>query len=157
MDEIDRNIALAVQEDGSAGLADLAKVSGLSVSATAERVKRLEERGVIRGWHARLDPAMVGCALLAFVRLAVRPGKDEQGFRRAMKRHEAVLECHALTGEWGHLLKLRLPDMAALEAFLADEVRPLSGVERITVEVALSTAKETALLPVAPVPPDEDE
>ncbi len=47
--------------------------------------------------------------------------------------------------------------MAALESFLAEEVRPLAGVERVSVEVALSTAKETALLPVAPVPPDEDE
>jgi len=156
MDEIDRKIALAVQEDGSAGLADLAKVSGLSVSATAERVKRLEERGVIRGWHAHLDPAFVGCPLLAFLRVAVRAGKDEAGFRRAMRRHEAVLECHALTGEWGHLLKLRLPDMAALETFLAEEIRALPGVERVAVEVALASLKETALLPVAPVPPEEE-
>ena len=60
MDEIDRNIIVALQLDGSAGLAELAKVAGLSVSATAERVKRLEERGVIRGWRADLDPRSGG-------------------------------------------------------------------------------------------------
>src|SRR4028119_209419 len=63
MDEIDRNIAVALQQDGSSGLAELAKVAGLSVSATAERVKRLEERGVIRAWRADLDPAAAGCPL----------------------------------------------------------------------------------------------
>ena len=58
MDDIDRKILLAVQADGAAGLAEIAKVAGLSVSATAERQKRLEERGLIRGWHAALDPAL---------------------------------------------------------------------------------------------------
>jgi Lrp/AsnC family leucine-responsive transcriptional regulator len=156
MDDIDRKIAVAVQQDGAAGLADLAKVSGLSVSATAERVKRLEERGVIRGWHAALDPVAVGCPLLAFLRVAMRPGKEEAGFRRAMRRHEAVLECHALTGEWTFLLKLRLADMAALETFIAEEVRAVAAVERVAVEVAMSTVKETALVPVAPAPPEEE-
>ncbi|MCA3361866.1 MAG: AsnC family transcriptional regulator, partial [Roseomonas sp.] len=61
MDDIDRNILLELQGNGAAGLAELAKVAGLSVSATAERVKRLEERGTIRRWRADLNPAAVGC------------------------------------------------------------------------------------------------
>jgi Lrp/AsnC family leucine-responsive transcriptional regulator len=149
MDEIDRKIAVALQQDGSAGLAELSKVAGLSVSATAERVKRLEERGVIRGWRADLDPAAAGCPLLAFVFVGIRPGKDDAAFRKAMRRAEAVLECHHVTGGWSHLLKLRLPDMAALEAFLNEEVRALPGVERTETLVAISSAKETSILPVA--------
>src|SRR4051795_2513404 len=98
MDEIDRNITIALQLDGSAGLAELAKVAGLSVSATAERVKRLEERGVIRAWRADLDPAEVGCPLLAHVLVAVAAGDDDVDFRDAVQRQEAVLECHAVTG-----------------------------------------------------------
>src|SRR4028118_2289649 len=65
MDEIDRNIAVALQEDGSSGLAELAKVAGLSVSATAERVTRREERGVTRASARGLDPRAVRCALAA--------------------------------------------------------------------------------------------
>lgn len=156
MDEIDRKIAIAVQQDGAAGLSDLAKVSGLSVSATAERVKRLEERGVIRGWHAALDPAEVGCPLLAFVRVAVRPGHDEIGFRRAARKLEAVLECHQLTGEWSFLVKLRVADIAALDHLLAHELRSLPGIERLAVEVAMATIKETALLPVSRHPEEEE-
>ncbi|WP_424811086.1 Lrp/AsnC family transcriptional regulator [Roseococcus sp. YIM B11640] len=156
MDGIDRKIAIAVQQDGAAGLSDLAKVSGLSVSATAERVKRLEERGVIRGWHAELDPAEVGCPLLAFLRVAVRPGKEDAGFRRAVRKLESVLECHQLTGEWSYLLKLRLPDIAALDTLIAEEIRGLAGIDRLGVEIAMATVKETVLLPVIQ-PPEEEE
>jgi Lrp/AsnC family leucine-responsive transcriptional regulator len=156
MDAIDRKILVALQQDGSAGLAELSKVAGLSVSATAERVKRLEERQVIRGWRADLDPAAVGCPLLAFVFVALRGGaKEEAAFRKAMRREEAVLECHQVSGVWTHLLKLRLPDLAALEGFLAG-LRGQSAVDRTEVLVALATAKETAILPVAPAPPEEE-
>jgi Lrp/AsnC family transcriptional regulator, leucine-responsive regulatory protein len=150
MDEIDRNIVVALQQDGSSGLAELAKVAGLSVSATAERVKRLEERGVIRAWRADLDPAQVGCALLAHALVAVAPGREDAAFREAMLREEAVLECHAVTGPWTYLLKLRVADMAALDAFLNEELRVLPGVQRVETLLALVTVKESAILPVAP-------
>lgn len=150
MDEIDRNITVALQLDGSAGLAELAKVAGLSVSATAERVKRLEERGVIRGWRADLDPAEAGCPLLAHVLVVVAPGREDAGFRKAMRRQEAVLECHAVTGAWTYLLKLRLASLAALEHFLGEELRSLPGVQRVETLLAIATVKETSILPVAP-------
>ena len=150
MDEIDRNIVVALQRDGSSSLADLAKVAGLSVSATAERVKRLEERGVIRAWRADLDPAAVGCPLLAHVFAAVAPGRDDLAFREAVRREEAVLECHAVSGGWTYLLKLRVADLPALDALLNGTLRTLPGVQRVETMVALATVKESAILPVAP-------
>ena len=150
MDEIDRNIAIALQEDGSSGLAELAKVAGLSVSATAERVKRLEERGVIRAWRADLDPAAVGCPLLAHVLAAVAPGREDAAFREAVRREEAVLECHAVSGAWTYLLKLRVSDLPALDALLNETLRALPGVQRVETMVAMATVKESAILPVAP-------
>ena len=155
MDEIDRNLVVALQLDGSAGLAELAKVAGLSVSATAERVKRLEERGVIRGWRADLDPAAVGCPVLVHLLVAVAPGRDDAGFRRAMRKAEAVLECHAVTGAWTYLLKLRLPDIRALDAYLNEELRTQPGVQRTETLLTIATVKETSILPVAPADPEE--
>ncbi|ONG47645.1 AsnC family transcriptional regulator [Pseudoroseomonas deserti] len=149
MDVIDRNILVALQDNGAAGLAELAKVAGLSVSATAERVKRLEERGTIRGWRADLDPGAIGCPLLAFVFVSLRPGPEENSFRIAMRAAEPVLECHHVTGAWSFLLKIRLPDLAALERFVADFVRAQPGVERSETILAITSAKETAILPVA--------
>ncbi len=156
MDSIDRNILVALQHDGAAGLAELAKVAGLSVSATAERVKRLEERGTIRGWRADLDPAAVGCPLLAFVFVALRAGAQDAKFREALLPLEQVLECHAVSGPWTLLLKLRVAGLAELDAFVAEQIRRRPGVERTETVLALATAKETAILPVAP-PEDEEE
>lgn len=156
MDSIDRNILVALQHDGAAGLAELAKVAGLSVSATAERVKRLEERGTIRGWRADLDPAAVGCPLLAFVFVALRAGAAEQKFRDGLLPLEPVLECHAVSGGWNYLVKLRVADLAALEAFVTVQIRRRAGVERTETVLALATAKETAILPVA-APEEEEE
>lgn len=150
MDESDRNILIAVQQDGASGLSDLSKVAGLSVSATAERLKRLEERGSILGWHASLNPVAVGCPLLAHVLVSIRPGRDDAAFRKAMRKAEAVLECHATSGRWNYLIKLRVPDLASLNAFVAEEIRSHTGVERTDVMVALGTEKETMILPVAP-------
>src|SRR3712207_3543294 len=150
MDDVDRNIVVALQEDGSSGLAGLAKVAGLSVSATAERVKRLEERGVIRAWRADLDPAAVGCPTLAHLLVAVAPGRDDAAFRDRVRGDEAVLECHVVTGPWTYLLKLRVADLTALEAFLNEELRAWPGVQRAETLLALATVKENAILPVAP-------
>jgi Lrp/AsnC family leucine-responsive transcriptional regulator len=155
MDEIDRNLTVALQLDGSAGLAELAKVAGLSVSATAERVKRLEERGVIRGWRADLDPAEVGCPLLAHVLVAVAAGDEDAGFRAAVREQEEVLECHAVTGGWSYLVKLRVADLAALDVFLNDVLRAWPGVQRIETLLAIHTVKETSILPVAPAEEEE--
>lgn len=154
MDDIDRNILLELQGNGSAGLAELAKVAGLSVSATAERVKRLEERGTIRGWRADLNPAAVGCPQLAWVFVMLQAGA-EAGFIAAMAEDEAVLECHAISGRWSYQLKLRLPDLAAVERFTNGTLRALPGVMRTETMVALATHKESSALPIAPA--DEEE
>jgi Lrp/AsnC family leucine-responsive transcriptional regulator len=154
MDDIDRNILLELQGNGAAGLAELAKVAGLSVSATAERVKRLEERGTIRGWRADLDPAAVGCPQLAWVFVMLQSGA-EAGFIAAMAADEAVLECHAISGRWSYQVKLRLPDLAAVDSFTNSRLRALPGVMRTETMVALATHKEISALPIAPA--DEEE
>ncbi|MBR0680525.1 Lrp/AsnC family transcriptional regulator [Roseomonas eburnea] len=156
MDSIDRNILVALQHDGAAGLAELAKVAGLSVSATAERVKRLEERGTIRGWRADLDPAAVGCPLLAWVFVTLRAGTNEAKFREALMPMEQVLECHAVSGAWSYMVKLRVAGLAELEAFIASELRRKAGADRTESVLALTTVKETAILPVAPSDDEEE-
>ena len=155
MDTLDRNILLAVHADGAAGLAELAKVAGLSVSATAERVKRLEERGAIRGWRADLDPAAVGCPLLGFVLIAIQPGKDVAPLRRALRKLDEVLELHAVTGSFALMAKLRVASLAAFEAMVDEDIRSQPAVARVETMLALSTVKETAMLPVAAATEEE--
>ena len=140
MDEIDRNITVALQLDGSAGLAELAKVAGLSVSATAERVKRLEERGVIRGYAAKVDYHKVGLPLTAFI--SIRPidpsSPDDSPDRLA--GIEEIESCYSVAGDESYILKVRVAVPTDLEDLLA-RIRSSANVSTRTT-IVLSTPYE---------------
>jgi Lrp/AsnC family leucine-responsive transcriptional regulator len=121
----------------------------LSASAVNDRLKRLRAEGVIRRMTSDIDPAALGLSLLAFVLVAVNEPLGEGRFREAMKAAPEVLECHHLTGEFPYLLKLRLRDTTHLEQFLMDRLKPLAGVVRTHTLIALSTVKETHILPAS--------
>ena len=149
MDAIDRIILDRLQADGSQTYAEIGAAAGLSPSAVNDRLKRLRAEGVIRRMTADIDPTAVGLALLAFVLVAVNEPRGEGRFRETMKAAPEVLECHHLTGEFSYLLKLRLRDTAHLEQFLMDRLKPLAGVVRTHTLIALSTMKETHILPAS--------
>ena len=148
MDDMDRKIVAHVQQDGRASYAEIGAAVGLSVSAVNERLKKLQVTGVIAGWGARIAPKPVGLDVLAFVHVLLERPEHDAGFRAAMTGNAAVQECHHLTGEWSYLLKVRVPDTAALERFLTAELKALPGVVRSHTAIALSSVKETAALPV---------
>ena len=147
MDEIDRNLVVALQLDGSAGLAELAKVAGLSVSATAERVKRLEERGVIRGWRAVLDAQAVGRGHVAFVEVKLSDTREAAlaAFNRAVLSVPEIEACHMIAGSFDYLLKVRTAGMPDYRALLAEKLSVLPHVEATSTYVAMETVKEEGL------------
>lgn len=153
MDEIDRKILQFIQRKGEASLAEIGKEADLSQSATNERIRKLEAGGAIRGWQAVVSPAAAGCPVLAFVHLRLRAGKDEDAFRKWVRRNPAVMECHQVTGAWTHLVKLRLPDLAALSA-VVDELRGMPSVSGFDATLGVATQKETSILPIHAPPPD---
>ena len=149
MDDIDRIIIDQLQKDGDLTYAEIGAAAGLSASAVNDRLKRLRAEGVIRGMTADIDPAAIGLGLLAFVLVAINDPQGEARFRQTMKDGAEVLECHHLTGDFSYLLKLRLRDTAHLEHFLMDRLKPLSGIVRTHTLIALSSVKETHVLPVS--------
>ncbi|MEQ9335123.1 Lrp/AsnC family transcriptional regulator [Thalassobaculum sp.] len=148
MDEIDRKIIDIVQADGRVTNAALAAATGLSVSAANDRLRRLQERGVIAGWHARVDPEAVGLGLLAFVFVLVDRTEHNRPFVAAATALPEVLELHHVTGEWSYLLKVRAAGPRALEGLITDRIKAIPGVARSMTFIALSSSKETAALPV---------
>ncbi len=148
MDDLDRKIIAHFQQDGRASYAEVSAAVGLSVSAVNERLKKLQASGVIAGWGARIAPKPVGLDVLAFVHVLLERPEHDSAFRTAMTANPSVQECHHMTGEWSYLLKIRVPDTAALERFLTDELKALPGVVRSHTAIALSSVKETAALPV---------
>lgn len=149
LDETDRTILDRLQANGSLTYAEIGAAAGLSASAVNDRLKRLRAEGVIRRMTAEIDPAAIGLGLLAFILVSVNEPPAEARFRAAMKAAPEVLECHHLTGDFSYLLKLRLRDTAHLEQFLTDRLKPLSGVARTHTLIALSSVKETHILPAS--------
>jgi Lrp/AsnC family leucine-responsive transcriptional regulator len=147
MDDYDRKILSYIQQSGRASYGEIGAAAGLSVSAVNERLKKLERQGVIAGWTARLNPAAVGCGVLAFVHVLVERPEHEAAFLELVAGEPAIQECHHVASEWSYLLKVRTPDLPALED-LARRIKALPGIPRSHTVIALSSAKETAALPL---------
>lgn len=140
MEDTDAQIVRALATDGRMSFTELAKETGLSVSAVHARVKRLESRGVIRGYQAVIDSDLAGLPLVAFV--SVKPidpaAPDDAPDRLA---HLPQIEaCHSVAGDESYILKVRVASPGALEALL-QEIRSAAAVSTRTT-VVLSTPYE---------------
>lgn len=111
-------LLLALQRDGRAPLKVLAEAAGLSIPATAERLKRLQDAGVVRGVVADLDAARAGYTVRAIVGLTVAGQPAKKAFLEQISRAAEVLECHHVAGADSYLLTVVAADLPALEAFL---------------------------------------
>jgi Lrp/AsnC family leucine-responsive transcriptional regulator len=140
VEDLDREIVRRLAQDGRRSFTDLAKDTGLSVSAVHQRVRRLEKRGVIRGYSASVDPDDVGLPLTAFVSIKpIDPAAPDDAPDR-LAHLTAIEACHSVAGEESYILKVRVPDPGALEALL-QEIRAAANVSTRTT-VVLSTPYE---------------
>ena len=144
LDETDKLLLEHLQENGAMAYQELGNLVGLSASSVNERLRKMRAKGVLRRLTAEIDPSSLGLDMLAFVLVVVE--SDEIGFKSAMSEYPEVLECHHITGEFSYLLKLRLANAAALERFLATQLKGLKGIGRTHTLIALSSAKETHVL-----------
>ena len=142
IDEQDRTILARLTEDARVSWAELAQVLGLSAPAVAERVKRLKQRGVIRGFHAVLDPPSLGLGLTAFISVTLAHPRDRAGFLKTVRKRDEVKEAHHLAGEDDYLLKVHCRDTTHLEHLLTDILKSVKGVQRTRTSIVLGTAKE---------------
>lgn len=146
MHPIDWQIIQILQEDGKTTYGDLAKRVGLSQAAVHERVKKLEARGVIKGYRAVVDADALGYGVVAFV-FVDNAAFDIPDFTERLQALPNVLECHAVAGEWAYLLKVRAESTVDLERVL-HQIRTMNDVHRTHSVIGLSTAFETTLLPM---------
>lgn len=147
MKDLDRSIALLLQENARLSFSDIAEQVGASVPTVSDRVRRMEEAGTIRGYHAHVDAPGVGLDVGAFVFVDVDSSMNYDSFRRNCRARREILECHAITGTSSHLLKVRVANTAALEQLLA-AVQQWKGVTRTFTNIVLSTHKETTILSI---------
>ena len=148
LDDIDSKAVAALLADGRLSWADLGAALGLSAPAAAERVRKLQERGLVRGFAAVLDADAAGFPVLAFVAVTLARQDARRAFVDAVRRHPSILECHHVAGDDDFLLKVRARSLAELDALLSEELKGRLGIARTRTTIVLGTAKETAALPV---------
>jgi Lrp/AsnC family leucine-responsive transcriptional regulator len=153
IDDKDRRILEILQQDGRVTNVELARAVELTPAATAERVRKLEERGVLRGSTALLDPHAMGLGLLAFIFVRVDERDDVVGSAERTAEELAalpsVLELHHLAGEDCFLLKVRARDTDDLYRILRDDFGPFKSIRGTRTTIVLKTVKETTSLPLS--------
>jgi Lrp/AsnC family transcriptional regulator, leucine-responsive regulatory protein len=138
--DIDRALLTALARDGRASYTELAEKVGLSVSAVHQRVRRLEQRGLITGYHAAIDARGLGLGLTAFVSITPIDVAQADDAPARLAHLPAIEACHSVAGAESYILKVRVGSPDALEALL-QEIRAAANVSTRTT-VVLSTAYE---------------
>ncbi len=158
LDETDLRILGLLERDARMSNAALAAAVGLTASSVFERVKKLEKRGVIKGYVAVVDPVAVGLPITAFIRAAIGASKEagyadsKNSVDRVCLEEPGILECHHVAGEDCYILKVRVESPRELER-LIERIRSDTAVQRSVTSIVLSTAKEGSA--VAPARAEE--
>lgn len=149
IDPVDARILDLLQSDGRRSYAEIGAEVGMSGPSAHERVKKLEARGIVRGYMAQVDPAAVGLGVLAFMWVSQAPGTIVDDITDAFAEIPEVEACHRIAGEGDYLLKIRARDTADLERVVR-LVQSTRHVYRTETDVVFSTPFERRPLPIVP-------
>ncbi len=148
LDHLDFQILEHLSFNSRATWTELSAQLGLSAPAITERVRKLEERGIIRGYTVLLEPELLGCGLLAFVAVQIQDSTSRQTFLERIKAMPEVLECHHMSGEDDYWLKVRCAGTKALEKIVTEELKSISSDIKTRTSIALSSFKDSPTLPL---------
>lgn len=147
LDAIDLQILSILQDQGRIPLVKLGEQVGLSSPSVIERVKKLEDSGIITGYHASVDARRLGKDVTAFIGVSITHPKAIACFEQTVTLLDDVLECHHVTGEHTLLLKVKTTNTSSLERLIS-QIRSIEGVSRTETMVVLSTHTERATITV---------
>ncbi len=149
LDPIDRQILAELQADGRMTNVELARRVGISAPPCLRRVRTLEEQGYIRGYHADIDPRMLGfeVQVFAMVGLLSQAEADLSAFENRCRAWPLVRECHMLNGEVDFILKCVAPDLSTFQTFLTEELTAADNVASVKTSLVIRGAKDEPGLP----------
>jgi DNA-binding Lrp family transcriptional regulator len=150
IDDIDRKILEILQARAKITNARLSEEIGLSPAPTLERVKKLEQMGIISSYHAKLNTDKIGIGVTTFV-LATLTGHNRaniEGFIEEIQKIPEVIECHHITGAGDFILKVISKDIAAYQKLMLEKVSDIKQVDNMQSMVVLSTFKDSKVIPV---------
>lgn len=150
MDAIDREILHELQLSGRESATTLSQRVGLTVAPTLRRMKDLEASGVIRGYHADVNPERVGLSFeaIVFVQMNLTDGATIREFERQVDEQPQVVEGQRLFGDIDYLLRVLAPDLMSYQRFFDEVLTGLPGVRKITSTIVMKTLKAPIVVPV---------
>ena len=148
IDDIDIGILELLQENARISQADVARVVGLAPSAVLERIRKLEGRGIIKGYAALVDPHAAEQSMLAFIAVRTAQAPGDESVAQALAQCPEVLELHHVAGDDCYLLKVRARDAEHVGQLLRHRFGRIPGVVSTRTTIVLETVKETPRLPL---------
>lgn len=142
LDDIDLKILRKLQQKGRTKRNELAEDVQLSIPSVSERLHKLEEKGIVEGYFAKMNRKAFGYDILAFILIMMDSSKHYKNLISKVEKMPEILECHAVLGEGSHLLKALVSNTDALEKLLG-EIQSWQGVTGTKTTYVLSTVKET--------------
>lgn len=147
LDETDREILRILQADARTPFSEIARQIDMSSATVHDRVGRMEEAGVLRGYHADVDPKAVGMGVSAIVGLRVEQGREEDALER-LQEIEAVRTIHLTTGQWDVVMRVYAEDTDALRDVMFDQIASMDGFSRSQTMVVLDTEYDSPGVPI---------
>lgn len=150
LDKIDRKILKNLQDDGRITNVELAKLAGISAPPCLRRVRALEDAGFIKGYHAKIDPHILGYGVTVFaqVKLVSQAENDLHKFEALIKSWPLVRECWMLAGETDFLIKVVAKDWDDYHRFLTEELTATPNVTSVKSSLAIRASKEEPGVPI---------
>lgn len=151
LDKIDMSILKILQEDGRITNLDLSRKIDLSPAPTLERVRKLEQRGYLKSYHAMVDEERLGLGLKTFiqVRLDLHQADAIQKFLDSVSSISEVTECHHVTGQCDFILKAYVKDIKDYEKLITDKISKIGGIKNLQTMMILATNKKDMVVPLA--------
>lgn len=151
LDQIDRKILEILQKNAKITNAQLSKEIGLSPAPTLERVKKLEQSGIIESYHAKLDPTKIGLGVSTFVHVTLKGHNKENIniFLNSIQDIDEIVECHHITGSGDFVLRIIAKDIASYQNLMLEKVSEIPVVDNLQSMVILSTFKDNKRLPLS--------
>ena len=143
LDDIDYKIIELLQQNARMTQLDIAAAVGMSQPAVAERMRRIEQEGVITAYFARVDGRRLGKDITAFIGVGIEHPKYNTGFAKKILAIPDVLECHHVTGPYSYLLKVVTESTGSLDRLISEWLRRIPGVTRTHTTIVMSSVKES--------------
>lgn len=150
LDDIDRRLLAELQAEGRVTNVELAQRVGLTAPPCLRRVRALEQQGVIKGYHADLDPAKLGFSITVFAMVSLKSQAEEdlRAFEDHVKGLPEVRECHMLNGEIDFILKIVSRDLQSFQEFLTSKLTPAPNVASVKTSLTIRSAKHEPGVPL---------